>query len=240
MSRVLLIIGLILLFLVGLQAFLNANPAVLARRLKIGVGVVLLAIAAGLAVTGRWALALPAGAIGISLLGSGAVSGPASGASGGGQRSTVRSAALEMELDHDSGAMRGRVLAGTFADAELDNLSLQDIARLWNELDGDDESRALLEAYLDRREPEWRENFEADATAGHGAAPRTGGMSQEEAYQILGLAPGASTAEIRDAHRRLMKRLHPDLGGSTFLASKINEAKERLLGTHDATRTRYS
>lgn len=238
MSRVLLAIAGILILLVALQAFLNANPAVLARRLKVGGALLLLALAAALAVTGRWALALPLALMGVSLLGVGALPGLGGATPQAGQRSTVRSAALEMELDHDTGAMRGRVLAGSFADRDLDDLSLGDIADLWNELGGDGESRALLEVYLDRRQPDWRENFEADTASGHGSPPRSGGMSEEEAYQILGLSPGAGATEIRAAHRRLMKRLHPDLGGSTFLASKINEAKERLLGTHDSTQTR--
>jgi len=240
MGRVLLIIAGILIFLVALQAFLSANPATLARRLRVVAAIVLLAVAAGLAVTGRWALAVPLAAMGFSLLGGRAWSLLGGGTPSAGQRSTVRSAALEMELDHDTGAMRGRVLAGTFAERDLDTLDLSQIAALWRELSGDEESRALLEAYLDRREPAWREGFEADTSAGHGATPRAGGMSEEEAYQVLGLAPGASAAEIRAAHKRLMKRLHPDLGGSTFLASKINEAKERLLGTHNSTHTRYS
>jgi DnaJ-domain-containing protein 1 len=98
--------------------------------------------------------------------------------------------------------------------------------RLLSEVDAD--SRDLLAVYLDRREPGWRENAQSDSSGG--ARPGGAGkMTEEEAYQILGLQPGASMEEIRRAHRSLIKKLHPDQGGTTYLAARINEAKDVLL-----------
>ncbi|MEX3009138.1 DnaJ domain-containing protein [Hoeflea sp. TYP-13] len=148
------------------------------------------------------------------------------------QTSRVRTAALEMELDLDTGAMNGLVLAGKFEGRELDALNEAELRSLYTELREDPESIQVLEAYLDRREPTWRDGFDADADEGLGAAPASGAMTQEEAYEILGLSAGASEAEIREAHRRLMKRVHPDTGGSVFLAARINEAKDVLLRRH--------
>jgi DnaJ-domain-containing protein 1 len=137
-----------------------------------------------------------------------------------------------MRLDHDSGQMSGRVMSGDFHGRELDKLDRAELITLRKEVLSDPESLALLEAYLDRRIAGWREDVEGNAAAGAGGAPDSGPMTDQQAYEILGLAPGASKAEIRAAHRRLMMRMHPDQGGSTYLAAKINQAKDRLLGRH--------
>ncbi len=147
-------------------------------------------------------------------------------------RSSVRSAALEMELDHDSGAMNGIVLVGRFEGAELDILTLEELYDLRAEIVGDGDSIGLLDSYLDRRFPQWREDRHADAGAGQTGTPGSGPMSEEEAYEVLGLPAGAGDDEVRSAHRKLMKTAHPDSGGSTFLAAKINEAKDVLLKSH--------
>ena len=103
---------------------------------------------------------------------------------------------------------------------------------LYRELAGDCESRQLLETYLDGRFPVWRRDAKANDGDGQGVAPGSGAMTKEEAYKVLGLEAGATAADIRKAHRRLMQRLHPDLGGSSFLAARINEAKDVLLSNH--------
>jgi hypothetical protein len=147
----------------------------------------------------------------------------------GGQVSRVRSAFLEMEMDLDSGAMRGVILAGPREGTRLESLDVPTLVGLLAGID--EESRALLAAYLDRRDPAWREHAQSDAAPGLGG-PASGPMTHQEAYQILGLEPGAAAEEIVSAHRTLMKRLHPDLGGTNYLAARVNEAKDTLLRQH--------
>ncbi|MEM7300477.1 MAG: DnaJ domain-containing protein [Pseudomonadota bacterium] len=156
--------------------------------------------------------------------------GKMSGGSAG--TSSVRSAGLEMHLDHESGDMDGEVLAGPNEGRLLSELDELELMELHLELRSDGESLALLEAYLDRRLPHWRENAEGDAGSREHVPASTGPMTEKEAYEVLGLQPGAGANAIREAHRRLMKSVHPDSGGSTFLAAKINEAKDVLLSGH--------
>jgi hypothetical protein len=147
----------------------------------------------------------------------------------GGQSSTVASAYLRMTLDHDTGAMTGTVLQGRFAGMRLDELGAAELLDLLRECRADDEDGArLLEAYLDRIRPDWRDELH-DERAGGPARPAGGDMTVEEAYAVLGLAPGADAEAVKAAHHRLMVKLHPDHGGSDFLASQINRARDVLL-----------
>ena len=57
-------------------------------------------------------------------------------------------------------------------------------------------------------------------------------MTRDEAYEILGLSPGATVEQVKEAHLRLMKKIHPDQGGSNYLATKINQAKLCLGAEH--------
>ncbi|TIV65312.1 MAG: molecular chaperone DnaJ [Mesorhizobium sp.] len=149
------------------------------------------------------------------------------------QRSTVRTAALEMDLDHDSGKLEGLVLAGRYEGKMLGAMGIADLQQLHVELRPDPESRQLLETYLDGRFPVWRNDAQPDGGEGLGVAPGAGAMTKEEAYKILGLEAGAAAADIRKAHRRLMQRLNTDVGGTSVLAARINEAKDVLLSNHD-------
>ena len=227
------VVILLLLLWAGI-AFSKSDPKQVARLLRaIGGGAAVL-LAAFLLFRGEIAVAIPVGAFGLGLLGwTSFWSAPfwARTQRSAGQVSRVRTAFLEVELDHDTGRMGGRVLAGSYQDASLDALDRATVIKLLNEID--DDSRDLLAAYLDRREPGWRENAQHDAGEGAGARPGGAGkMTEQEAYQILGIQPGASKEEISRAHRSLMKKLHPDQGGTTYLAARINEAKDVLLRRH--------
>ena len=163
-----------------------------------------------------------------------------------GKQSHMSTRYLDMTLDHESGVMDGTVKLGAFAERRLSDLTSDECIRLHGELAAEDpQSLRLLEAFLDRAYgAAWRadvygegnEGAETDAQgerasrSGRRARAGRGGMSRDEAFDLLGLAPGASEAEIRKAHRRLMKTAHPDRGGSAELAALLNEAKDVLLG----------
>ncbi len=138
-----------------------------------------------------------------------------------------------MSLDHDTGAMTGTVLSGRFAGMRLEEMTRADLIALLRECrTGDEEGGRLVEAYLDRAHPDWRDDMGRD-DFGAGRGPRSAGspdVSVDEAYAILGLEPGATKDAVREAHHRLMKQLHPDHGGSDYLAGKINRARDVLLG----------
>ena len=229
-----LLLGLAALFL-GLWALgvvSRIDPKVGARVMKASGGIIAIALAAFLGLRGELAVAIPLGAFGLGLLGwlpFGASSFSGRARKSGGQASRVSTAFIELELDHDSGAMRGRVVAGRHAGATLESLDVSTLVAMLGEVD--EESRAQLDAYLDRRNPGWSENAQENATSGRRAAS-SGKMTEQEAYQILGLQPGANARAIASAHRTLMKKLHPDQGGSTYLAARVNEAKDVLLRRH--------
>lgn len=142
------------------------------------------------------------------------------------QQSEVDTPYLRVTLNHDSGDMDGVVLAGRFAGQRLGELSRDELSALYDELGRDDpEGARLLDAFLARAYPgEWQQ----EAQTKHAD---DGPMTREEAFEVLGLAPGATPTDIKEAHHRLMKKFHPDQGGTTYFAARINEAKDLLLKT---------
>jgi len=230
MSAVLGILAAVLVAVGLVAAFLRVDATQLASGLRLAGPAVLAIAGVVLTITGRAAIGgmLLSGAVAWYSLGraKGRVAKPK------GQRSTVRTAALEMELDHDTGRLEGIVLAGRHEQKTLSSMTLRQLKDLHKELADDSESRQLLETYLDGRFPAWRDDVKANGGDRQGVAPGSGPMTKEEAYKVLGLEAGATTADIRKAHRRLMQRLHPDLGGTSFLAARINEAKDILLSDH--------
>ena len=226
MHALLLGFAVLIIVLFALHSFTSANTGRLARQIRLAVGAIVMAIALALFARGAAAYAFPLATFALWLL----LRRPSMqtmASPGSANTSQVRTDHLEMELDLDSGAMRGRVLKGIFEGRELDQMAPAELALLWQDCRFEDpQSAQLIEAYLDRIHPSWREDMaRSESEVGAG-----GVMTAQEAYEILGVQPGASADEIRQAHRELMKKMHPDRGGSSYLARKINEAKDLLLG----------
>ncbi len=243
-----LILGVCLLAALLLAAnwLANIDPKQLARILVYLVVGVLGAAGLVCLITGRIFFAIPLLFLAATIVRR--WRGPMPGFSLGGMRqpasgraSKVETDYLDMTLDHDSGVMAGQVLRGAYAGKNLAELNLEQLIALLGECYRDDpESAQLLETYLDRIVGEdWRDKAQMgeqageDAGGGRGWGPKESPqvrMSRDEACEILGVGDNASTDEIKTAYRQLMQKLHPDQGGSTYLAAKINQAKDILLG----------
>jgi hypothetical protein len=232
-----LVIGLILLFLLvqAIKQFGRMDAATAARIVRHGGGVVGMIGALLLVLRGRIGLAAAVASMVANFAGwktpGGASPGGFSNVGGGGggragRSSIARSAMVEMRLDHASGVMTGTILSGAYGGRAVETLSRPELVSLRQELARDDpDGVSLLEAYLDRRFAGWRE-------ADQGQRQRRGGdgaMSRREALEVLGLTEGAAAADIIRAHRTLMKKFHPDHGGSTTLAARVNQAKDVLM-----------
>lgn len=148
-----------------------------------------------------------------------------------GQSSGVETDYLQMKLDHDTGEMLGTIKQGVHRGKHLEEVPLDELVELWRECRVEDPASAdLLETYLDRTHGElWRSMASAQEGGDPYQAAQGGAMSEKEACEILGVRPGSTAEEIRKAHRSMMQKYHPDRGGSDYLASKINEAKDLLL-----------
>lgn len=240
MARFLLLLGLAAGVYVLLRWLSRQPPRVYWQMIAVGLALIVLL----LVLTGRahwlaavfaallpFARALLSSVGGIPLLKrvlSGMGAGKAKTGPSSGQTSTVQSKYIRMTLNHDSGDINGEVLAGKFRGRKLDQMSLDDLLQLLNECGDDEESVALLQAFLERKHGgSWQKSANEEQQK---AASAPGEMLRAEALQVLGLEAGAGETEIIEAHRRLMQKLHPDRGGSAYLAAKINLAKDTLLG----------
>lgn len=232
-----LVLGICLLvglLLIG-RWFVSADPASLARGMKWGAAGLLVMVAIFLALTGRLGLAVAAISFALPLVMRWrALSNRFKAARGPtpNQKSGLRTATLEVTLDHDSGAMTGAIMSGGFAGRRLEDLSMEDLVALRAECAvRDPESVPVVETFLDRAFGRaWRAGEEGGEGEDAASRPASGPMSREEALEVLGLAEDATSPQVREAHRRLMKRFHPDQGGSDYLAAKLNQARDVLLG----------
>jgi len=160
------------------------------------------------------------------LINSNRVFGGGGGGTGNGQQSSIRTRLLHVKLDHESGQIDGEITDGQFSGRKLSDLSRAELRELCSDCTANDpEGLRLLHAYIGRTygeaDPSASQNPQQEQNhAQPGAA---------EASEILGLGGQATRSEIIAAHRKLMGKLHPDKGGSTYLAAKINAAKEVLL-----------
>jgi len=223
--------------------FVRSDPRAVARLVRYTGAVILTLLAVRFAFAGNLGLAAPlvAGALALLGLRPGAwghvpglgASGPQPRGAPPGRTSTVETRYLHMTLDHDTGAIDGTVVDGQFKGRRLGEMTIETLVRLLVECRGQDaDSAALLETYLDRvHGPDWRARDDAgEAQDGVGPDLDTSPMTRAQAYRVLGLEPGADQQAIRQAYRRLMDRLHPDHGGSDYLAAKINQARDVLRG----------
>ena len=237
-----ILVGIIILALLWwfLKGYIKVNPKLLTRYGKRIGGVLALAGAALLVIRGRMDIAIPLGAVGAWLLGISLPVWPWYMPGGNpqnssfGQSSRIRTAALDMVFDPVSGKINGHVIAGPNAGHSLDSL---DRAAIFTSLapflkNSDPEGLQALQPYLDSRFPGWRETVDGNAYARSPQRGQSSAMTEQEAHEVLGLQMGATEDQIRQAHRSLMKKLHPDQGGSTYLATRVNMAKDVLLKTH--------
>ena len=238
MPRLLLLLAIALVAYILLQRARSLPPHKRkAEYIKLGIGIAV-AVVIFLAVTGRmhWVGAALAGLLvairqlaptlirlfpmlaSMKIFGQG---GPSAG-----QSSTVETAILRMQLDHDSGELQGEVLQGRYEGWRLRDMNLEQLRELLDYCQREDtDSARLLDSYLQQR-------FPGEAAFGtQGSTPGDSGpMGRKEALAVLGLEEGASEEDIVAAHRKLMQKLHPDRGGNNYLAAKINQAKDLLLG----------
>lgn len=231
MNTLLVVAAAALLYVAVTKGWIKLDGTQVGQLARTMGGYAMIGTAVTMVVTGKPIYGVPLGLGGLWLLGFLKIPGVRNFDSAALQRQ--RSAMLDIAIDPSTGRITGNVTGGALRGRSLDSLTRHEAFGLLAELEAADRTGLRLFAiYLDGRFPGWREDLEGGAHAGPGRQPRPGVMADKEAYQILGLAPGAGEAAIRDAHRKLMLKLHPDVGGSDALAALVNEAKDVLLRRH--------
>ncbi|HCS72086.1 MAG TPA: molecular chaperone DnaJ [Rhodospirillaceae bacterium] len=242
MSYLVLGVALLAAFLIGARWYATANVKTLKKVLFYVFGILAVVLALFFVITGRlgWAVFALSALIPMLLRARTAyraarnfsrMAGAGQGAPTG-QTSDVETRFLRMGLDHDTGDVWGEVIDGPYKGRRLDDMTASEkldlLRNCWTE---DEASARVLEAYLDRVHPDWRDHAEDAGPKTGGAGPaRSGAMTRAEALAVLGLSEGANRQNIKAAYQRIISGLHPDHGGSDYLAAQVNEAKDVLLG----------
>jgi len=226
------IIGIALLaaLIIGGKSLANAEPKHIIRAFKIAGAIILGALAAFFAYTGRFQIAPPLALIALFLLRKKPLFGRSAPSSG--QKSEVTTDWLHAILDHDTGEMDAEILQGEFKGARLSQLSLPQLQELSRSLDEDEQSAAILATFIERNFTDTEDTqgtYSGGGSKGNPNYNQQTGMSRSEAFEILELDPTANEGDIKASHKRLMKKFHPDHDGSAYMAAKLNQAKEVLL-----------
>ncbi len=215
----------LLALMIGGQALANAKPSTVLRAIRLAALIALGGGALFFGLTGRLQIASGLAFAALFFLRNKPLFSGSQPSSG--QTSTVKTDWLEAELDHDTGNMDALVIRGIFSGKKLSSLELDELETLLEELTIDQQSHAIVQAYMER-------NHSGDDTgpqheSSNKSSNTSGVMSKAEAYEILELKPGATLSEIKTAHKNMMKKFHPDHNGSTYMAAKINQARDLLI-----------
>lgn len=225
-------VSLLLAVMIGSQAIATADPKKLVKALRISAVIICSVLAGFFALTGRFAYAGPFVAAALFFLRSKPLF--SSRRPSTGQQSDVETDWLQASLNHDTGEMDAMILRGQFEGRQLSSLSRAELGEFHHECADDEQTIAILESFIARN---FDEDFEAEGGESQSKEERTratssdGPMTRQEAFEILELGSDASISDIKAAHRRLMKKFHPDHNGSDYMAAKLNEAKDVLLKT---------
>ncbi|VAW70367.1 DnaJ domain protein, partial [hydrothermal vent metagenome] len=142
------------------------------------------------------------------------------------KHSSMQTQFIRLQVDLMTGELQGEVLQGKYKGQKLQSMDMEQLLGLLEECkQGDERSALILISYLDRAHAGWSGD---EAQAFKPAAGVTD-MSEQQARDVLGVSGAASKKDINKAHKRLMQKLHPDRGGSDFLAQQINQARDVLL-----------